>query len=342
MIEVHDLKKNYGPLEALRGVSFTVQPGEVVGLLGPNGAGKSTFMRIATGYVAASSGVVTIDGVEVLDDLPTCQRKIGYLPEGNPLYLHMRLRDALRFAANARGLHGSEREQAIREAIVDSGLRGKERKLISSLSRGFRQRVGLAMALLHRPPILILDEPSSGLDPNQQTEMRRFIRRLGESRTIVFSTHILPEVEAMCDRVLILDLGDLVADGTVEEIRAMATPVHALNLVVKGDGPAVRKAFESLPFAAGLETSENAPEPGLTSLVLSTTAAPGTGTLEMAADAAFDNGLRLLSLEIERPGLDDAFAQLTGKALPGQSEAEPAAVAAADAEASNGGSDDVE
>ena len=190
MIEARDLKKSYGPVQALRGVDFTVQRGEVVGLLGPNGAGKSTLMRIATGYLAPSEGAVLIDGVEVLDDLPTCQRKIGYLPEGNPLYVHMRLRDALRFAANARGLAGDEREKSIREAIVDSGLRGKEHKLINSLSRGFRQRVGLAMALLHRPPILILDEPSSGLDPNQQAEMRRFIRRLAQERTIVFSTGI--------------------------------------------------------------------------------------------------------------------------------------------------------
>ncbi len=219
MIEVRDLVKNYGHVKALKGVTFEVQPGQVVGLLGPNGAGKSTAMRILTGFLAPTSGSACVDGIEVVDDPIACQRKIGYLPEGNPLYLDMRLREVLRFVASTRGLRGAERGRAIGEAVQDAGLRGKEHLLVGSLSRGYKQRVGLAMALLHRPPILILDEPSSGLDPNQQIEMRRFLRHLSESRTIIFSSHILPEVEAVCDRILVIHEGRLVADGTVDDVR---------------------------------------------------------------------------------------------------------------------------
>lgn len=251
MIEVRDLVKHYGQVKALQGVSFEVHPGEVVGLLGPNGAGKSTAMRIVTGFLAPTAGSATVDGVEVVDDPLRCQQKIGYLPEGNPLYLDMRLREALRFVASARGLKGDERGRAIGEAVADAGLKGKEHQLVGSLSRGYRQRVGLAMALLHRPPILILDEPSSGLDPNQQIEMRRFLRRLGESRTVVFSSHILPEVEAVCDRLLVIHQGKLVANGTVEEIcrQTAKTP---------DDTPTLEEAFADLTDYAPLETLQGA------------------------------------------------------------------------------------
>ena len=252
MIEVRDLVKHYGPVKALQGVSFEIRPGEVVGLLGPNGAGKSTAMRIVTGFLAPTSGSATIDGVEVVDDPIACQQKIGYLPEGNPLYPEMRLREVLRFVAIARGLRGDERGRAIGEAVADAGLKGKEHQLIGSLSRGYRQRVGLAMALLHRPPILILDEPTSGLDPNQQIEMRRFLRALGSSRTIVFSSHILPEVEAVCDRILLIHQGRLVADGTVEEIRRQCAQDP------RGELPTFEEAFADLTDYAPIETLHGA------------------------------------------------------------------------------------
>ncbi len=259
MIEVRDLVKHYGHVQALQGVSFEVRPGEVVGLLGPNGAGKSTAMRIVTGFLAPTAGQALVDGVEVVDDPLACQQKIGYLPEGNPLYLDMRLREALRFVATARGLRGAERGRAIGGAVSDAGLQGKEHQLIGSLSRGYRQRVGLAMALLHRPPILVLDEPSSGLDPNQQIEMRRFLRSLGSSRTIVFSSHILPEVEAVCDRILVIHQGKLVADGTVEEVcRSCAEDP-------RGELPTLEEAFADLTDYApreslsGAEVDEVAP-----------------------------------------------------------------------------------
>ncbi len=252
MIEVRDLVKHYGHVKALQGVTFEVRPGEVVGLLGPNGAGKSTAMRIVTGFLAPTSGSAMVDGIEVVDDPIACQQKIGYLPEGNPLYLDMRLREALRFVASARGLTGDERGRAIGEAVADAGLKGKEHQLIGSLSRGYRQRVGLAMALLHRPPVLILDEPSSGLDPNQQIEMRRFLRSLGASRTIIFSSHILPEVEAVCDRLIIIHEGKLVADGTVEDICRNCAEDP------RGELPTLEEAFADLTDYAPLETLHGA------------------------------------------------------------------------------------
>jgi len=258
MIEVRNLVKNYGPVKALKGVTFEIEPGQVVGLLGPNGAGKSTAMRILTGFLAPTSGSARIDGVEVVDDPIRCQRQIGYLPEGNPLYLDMRLREVLRFVASARGLRGAERGHAIGEAVQDAGLKGKEHMLVGSLSRGYKQRVGLAMALLHRPPILILDEPSSGLDPNQQIEMRRFLRRLSESRTIIFSSHILPEVEAVCDRILLIHRGHLVADGTVDEVRSRCAQGSA-------ELPTLEEAFADLTEYApredlqGVEIDDVAP-----------------------------------------------------------------------------------
>ncbi|MDJ0521076.1 MAG: ATP-binding cassette domain-containing protein [Planctomycetota bacterium] len=259
MIEVRNLVKHYGPVKALQDVSFEVRPGEVVGLLGPNGAGKSTAMRIITGFLAPTSGSVLVDGVEVIDDPIACQSKIGYLPEGNPLYLDMRLREALRFVASTRGLRGEERGRAIGEAVKDAGLKGKEHQLIGSLSRGYRQRVGLAMALLHRPPILILDEPSSGLDPNQQIEMRRFLRALGHSRTVIFSSHILPEVEAVCDRVLIIHQGKLVADGSIEDVRRQGAKDPDADLPTLEEAFADLTGYTDFDSLHGAEVDEVAP-----------------------------------------------------------------------------------
>ena len=215
MIDVSDLRKAYGSVTALAGITFQVPQGQVVGLLGPNGAGKTTAMRILTGFVAPSGGVARIDGIDVQDDPVACQRRIGYLPEGNPLYTDLRVGEALAFAAEMHGLAGEQRARAIAEAVEAVGLKGMERRTIGTFSKGYKQRVGLAQALLHRPPVLILDEPTTGLDPNQQQDMRDLIRSLGQERTVILSTHILPEVEAVCQRALIINRGRLVADGSV-------------------------------------------------------------------------------------------------------------------------------
>lgn len=336
MIEARDLTKSYGPTRALRGVSFEIQPGEVVGLLGPNGAGKSTAMRIATGYLAPTSGTVRIDGIEVLDDPNACQAKIGYLPEGNPLYLDMRLTEALKFTASARGLSGEDRRKAIGAALDDAGLLGKEHQLIGSLSRGFRQRVGLAMALLHRPPILILDEPTSGLDPNQQTEMHKFVRSLAQDHTVVFSSHILPEVEAVCDRVIAIHQGRIVADGTVEEVRSQATGGQTVAVTVRGDFAKLEPALAALPFAQSLRTSSDPEHAALTTARFSIGDTPSLDAREAVSRAVYESGLGLVYLAAERASLEEAFAALTPDAA---DDIGPADASAEDE--TKGGDDDV-
>jgi ABC-2 type transport system ATP-binding protein len=322
MIEARDLTKHYGAVKALRGVTLDIEPGQVVGLLGPNGAGKSTFMRLVTGFLSPTSGSVRVDGVEVMDDPLACQRRIGYLPEGNPLYLEMRLREVLRFTADVRGLRGDERAGAIGAALRDAGLEEREGQLVSSFSRGYRQRVGLAMALLHRPPVLILDEPSSGLDPNQQQEMRRLIRRLGETRTVIFSTHILSEVEAVCDRAIIISAGRVVADGDVGEIRRMAAASHGLKAVVRADGEVARATFDALAFADDVGVEPHRPEKELATVYVRSPGKIGRDELEAASKAAFDAGLGVLSLDVDVPSLDIAFQRLTSTHWIDEHEAE--------------------
>ena len=314
MIEARDLVKDYGSFRALKGVSLSIESGEVVGLLGPNGAGKSTTMRITTGYLSATAGSVTVNGIDVADDPAACQAQIGYLPEGNPLYLDMRLREVLKFTASMRGLRGAERAAAMAEAVRDAGLEGKESAIVSSLSRGYRQRVGLATALLHRPPILILDEPSSGLDPNQQQAMRQFIRTLGETRTVVLSTHILSEVEAVCDRVIIIAHGEVAAEGTLAEIRAMKGGDLQLHASVRGAPEAVQSSFSALSFATEVSATRNPTQPELTQVVIATDMRSESMAWQALADlsaAASKEDFGLIDLRVERPSLEEVFAHLT-------------------------------
>ncbi|MFT4628245.1 MAG: ABC-2 type transport system ATP-binding protein [Myxococcota bacterium] len=220
VIEVEGLRRSYGAFEALRGVSFTVEAGEIVGLLGPNGAGKSTTMKVLTGYIAPSAGTARIRGHDVLQDPLAVRAELGYLPEAAPLYSEMRVRAYLDFVARIRGLGPSERARAIERVAGECGIADRLQQPIGTLSRGYRQRVGLAQALVHEPSILILDEPTTGLDPNQIIEIRQLIRRVGATRTVILSTHILPEVQVTCDRVLIIHEGRLVADERTERMVA--------------------------------------------------------------------------------------------------------------------------
>jgi ABC-2 type transport system ATP-binding protein len=220
VVEVSQLVRRYGNFEALRGITFRVEPGGVTGLLGPNGAGKSTTMRILTGLLAPTAGSVRVAGHDVLTDPVEARRHIGYLPEGAPLYEEMAVRPFLEFVGRARGLGPAERTRAIERVAIATGITDRLRQRIATLSRGYRQRVGLATALLHDPPILVLDEPTTGLDPNQVAEIRALVRELGRTRTVLLSTHILPEVEVTCDRVLILHQGRVVADDRTEVVLA--------------------------------------------------------------------------------------------------------------------------
>ena len=207
-IEVQQVSKNYGTQKALDGVSFTIKSGEIVGFLGPNGAGKSTMMKIISTFITQTEGVVMVNGHNVSNEPMLVKKSVGYLPEHNPLYLDMYVKEYLQFNASIHGV----RKSHIFEVIEQVGLTPEVHKKIGQLSKGYRQRVGLAVALLHDPEVLILDEPTTGLDPNQLVEIRNLIKEIGKTKTILFSTHIMQEVEAICDRVIIIDRGKMVTD----------------------------------------------------------------------------------------------------------------------------------
>ncbi|MGJ8633274.1 MAG: ABC transporter ATP-binding protein [Luteolibacter sp.] len=222
MIEVNSLSKHFGSKVAVDDLSFTVKKGEVLGFLGPNGAGKSTTMRMVTGFLPPSSGDAKICDISITEDPSTAKRKIGYLPESAPLYNDMTVIGFLKFCAEIRGLTGIEKNEAVERAIETTFLSTVAHQAIDTLSKGYRHRTCLAQALLHDPEVLILDEPTDGLDPNQKHEVRQLIKRLGEHKAILFSTHILEEVEAACTRAVIVDRGKIVADGTPAELIAQS------------------------------------------------------------------------------------------------------------------------
>jgi ABC-2 type transport system ATP-binding protein len=232
-IAVGELTKSYGSQLALDHISFSVNKGEVLGLLGPNGAGKSTTMKILTGYILASSGSAEICGIDVEKYPLEVKAKIGYLPEHNPLYTDMFVREYLEFAAGLHGLSSGATKKRVEELIEKTGLTAERKKKIGQLSKGYRQRVGLAQALIHDPEVLILDEPTTGLDPNQIVEIRNLIRGLGESKTVILSTHIMQEVKAICQRAVIISRGKLVADERVEDIAGLSMQRKSLNLRFK-------------------------------------------------------------------------------------------------------------
>lgn len=229
MIKVENLTKSYGSVEALKQVSFEVNPGEIVGLLGPNGAGKTTTIKILTGYLHQDSGTVTIDDLDILTHTQEVQAQIGYLPENTPLYTDLSVQDYLKLSADLRKLPATQQNALISEAIQLTNLTDHRARLIGHLSKGLRQRVGLAQAILHKPKILILDEPTVGLDPTQTIEIRRLIRRLASQSTILFSSHILSEVEAVCDRVIILINGEVKADAQLDELAATNNAILVLQ-----------------------------------------------------------------------------------------------------------------
>ncbi|MDX1994958.1 MAG: ABC transporter ATP-binding protein [bacterium] len=249
MIEVENLKKSYGLIEALRGVTFSVGAGEIVGLLGPNGAGKSTTIKILTGYMHPDEGSVRIDGLDVLSQRQQVQARIGYLAENTPVYPELSVQAYLRLMAEMRALPPGLHRDLISEAIIATGLVNYRARPISSLSKGLRQRVGLAQAILHRPRLLILDEPTVGLDPTQIIEIRHLIKRLSERSTILFSSHILPEVEAVCDRVIIIINGEVRADARLDELATTSST----TLVLQSPADGIETHLRSLEAVTGIE-----------------------------------------------------------------------------------------
>jgi ABC-2 type transport system ATP-binding protein len=232
-IAVRNLTKRYGSQVAVNDISFDVKSGEILGFLGPNGAGKTTTMKVITSYMPPTSGVVEIDGMNIAEHSLEVRRKIGYLPELNPLYLDMNVLDYLEYSAKLLGLNDGAVRERRKEMVHSCGLESVRHRDIGELSKGFRQRVGLAQAMIHDPDVLIMDEPTSGLDPNQIVEIRNLIKQLGRAKTVVLSTHILTEVQATCDRVLIINEGSIVADGTPEELQRQFTGSDILTLELK-------------------------------------------------------------------------------------------------------------
>jgi ABC-2 type transport system ATP-binding protein len=240
MIEATNLSKAYGPIEALREVSFHIAAGEIVGLLGPNGAGKTTTIKILTGYLHPDEGSVVINGLDVLEQTRKVQAQIGYLPESAPLYPELSVQAYLKMTAELRQIPEEDLLARLSEAVLATGLDDQLVRPIGELSKGYRQRVGLAQAILHKPQILILDEPTLGLDPTQIVEIRNLIRRLAKQSTILFSTHILSEVEALCDRVIILMNGEIKADAHLTDLAATPNAVLVLEQAVAGLDSALR------------------------------------------------------------------------------------------------------
>ena len=247
MIEVASLTKRYGELAAIRDVSFTAAPGQILGFLGPNGAGKTTTMRIITGFLPATTGTVRVDGFDVFEQSAEVRRRIGYLPENPPLYNDMSVPSYLRFVAKLKGLRRGDVAVALERVLDICGLRQVRDRLLGHLSKGYRQRVGLAQALIHDPPVLILDEPTIGLDPRQIIEIRSLIRTLGGKRTVILSTHILPEVSQVCDKVVIINEGHIVVEDQVANLTRDRTLEDVFIEAItrdSGDGSRVSAAAE--------------------------------------------------------------------------------------------------
>ncbi len=307
MIEVQGLSKSFGPTRAVDGISFSVRKGEVLGFLGPNAAGKTTTMRVLTCFLPADAGTVTVAGRDVVEDSIGVRRSIGYLPENNPLYLDMEVVDYLSFVAAVRGIPSRLRRARLSEMVDACGLAPVVGRPIGALSKGFRQRVGLAQTLIHDPEVLILDEPTTGLDPNQIMEIRDLIRSLGREKTVILSSHILPEVEATCERILIISEGRLVGSGTPGELARQAVGGDTLHLVVRGPEKEVADKLAAVP---GVESvAARGSEEGAARLLLSV--GSGADPREEIFRLAADSGWVLLEMRRETASLEDVFRRLT-------------------------------
>ncbi|MDR1302558.1 MAG: ATP-binding cassette domain-containing protein [Treponema sp.] len=315
MIEVQGLTKRYGPVEAVRGVSFTVGTEQVLGFLGPNGAGKTTIMKILTGYHFPSAGTALVAGISVQEDPVEVKKRIGYLPESVPLYGDLTVDEYLSFIADARMVRPDARKEAIQSSLAACGLEQVAGKPIETLSKGYKQRVGLAQAIIHDPPILILDEPTSGLDPNQIIEIRNLIKELGKRKTVILSTHILQEVEAVCSQVLILNEGRIAAQGRPEEIAGTLKGTDTWELTLKGaDLPGITEKARQLTGTGAAVSVQEGEAPGTVHLRF-TLGRDGTGSIdgERIFDWAVAEGLKILQMNQKKLSLEDIFVKLTGE-----------------------------
>lgn len=312
MIVIDGLVKRFGPFTAVDGIGFSVARGEVLGFLGPNGAGKSTTMKMITGFLTPSEGRASICGHDVVTQQLAAQRMLGYLPEGAPAYGDMTPRGFLKFIARIRALAGAAADRAIAEAVAATELHGVLDQPIDTLSKGFRRRVGLAQAILHNPSVLIMDEPTDGLDPNQKYEVRKLIGRMAAEKAIIISTHILEEVDAICTRALIIDRGRIVADGTPAELISRSRYHRAVSLTVGGQVTAL--AAEALKALPGIETIEIVPRGGETTFTLFPVRDDSVDDVQLVdavAALARDMNWPVRALHGEPGRLDEVFRKLT-------------------------------
>ncbi len=308
MIDVDGVTKRFGRITAVEDLSFRVDRGEVVGFLGPNGAGKTTTMRLLTGTLEPDEGQVAFDNRPIAEGLREAKGRVGYLPEANPLYDEMLVCDYLEFAAELRGLRGREARGAVGEAASETNLDDVFFRPVGELSKGYRQRVGLAAAILHQPEILILDEPTEGLDPNQRVEIRRLVSELGRERTVILSTHVMQEAEATCSRLIIVSRGRLVADGSVGDL--LSGRGGGARYLVEAEGDGIAEALDQVPEVQSVSVEQaGAQAGGRTRLRLSASAREDLRPLVFRL--AKERGWTLWELHLERASLEQLFRELT-------------------------------
>ncbi len=308
MIQVNGLIKDYGARRALNAISFNANQGEIVGFLGPNGAGKTTTMRILTGYMPPTEGEVTVAGYDVVEDSLEVRKRVGYLPETVPLYNDMSALDYLKFMADLR--HVPDAEDRAAEALESVNLGERANSFIGSFSKGMRQRVGLAQALLHRPEVIILDEPTIGLDPSQVVEIRELIRAIGKDRTVLFSTHILSEAQQICDRVLIINKGRIVAEDTPENLQSRLTGAQRVILRVRGESDDLPAKIQKIK---GVQEVETKPDGSIEFEFAS-----GQDSRPQVAKAVIQGGYDLLEFRPVGMSLEEIFLELTRDASSGK------------------------
>ncbi len=305
-INVKGITKTYGPQKALDDLSFDVKTGEILGFLGPNGAGKTTTMKAITCFITPNNGDIIVGGKSVLQKPDEVKKNIGYLPENNPLYLDMPIIDYLQFIGELQGVAKADLDYRVKEMVAKCGLNDEKHKKIGELSKGYRQRVGLAQALIHNPEVLILDEPTTGLDPNQIIEIRELIKEIGKEKTVILSSHILAEVEATCDRVLIINKGKIVADGTPTELRHKAQGNEVLKVSVEGGN--ANEVYETLNNLSEIEVVSFANED---QTVFEIESKQGTSSCQAIFKACADKGWYLTQLTPMEKNLEDIFRELT-------------------------------
>ncbi|MGK0186715.1 MAG: ABC-2 type transport system ATP-binding protein [Verrucomicrobiales bacterium] len=311
MIEVSNLTKQFGSKVAVDNLSFSVGKGEVLGFLGPNGAGKSTTMRMITGYLPPTKGSVVVGGSDMVANPVQAKRRIGYLPENAPLYPDMTVQGFLGFIAELRGLRGAKKKAAVEGALEVCFLEPVRTQLIDTLSKGFRHRTCLAQSVLDDPEVLILDEPTDGLDPNQKHEVRALIKRLGENKVIIFSTHILEEVDAVCSRALIIDRGKVIADGPPAELRAGSRKAGSVLVDIQGlSGSGIKSELERISKVASIEETRS-DDSGLSARVFPTKSTAGHDLSAEISKLAAEKNWKLRDLHVDEGRLDEMFREIT-------------------------------